>query len=73
MDVIQLISNLGFPIFAFLVTGLACKYVYDKETSRLDVSNDRINELTAAVNHNSEAILRLCDKMDREESKDDGR
>lgn len=72
MDITNIIASLGFPIFAFLVTGLACKYVYDKETSRLDVSNARIDDLTAAVNHNSESILRLCDKMDKE-ANDDGR
>lgn len=73
MDITNIIASLGFPIFAFLVTGLACKYVYDKETARLDTSNARIDDLTAAVNHNSESILRLCDKMDKEEDKDDGR
>ena len=73
MDIVQIISSLGFPIFAFLAAGFALKYVYDKETARLDESNARINDLTAAVNHNSEAILRLCDRMDKEEVADDGR
>lgn len=72
MDITNIIASLGFPIFAFLVTGLACKYVYDKETSRLDTSNARLDDLTAAVNHNSESILRLCDKMDKE-ANDDGK
>ena len=64
MDLLSILQNFGFPVFTFIVTGAACKYVYDKETKRLDTNNARIQELTQAVNHNSESILRLCDKLE---------
>ena len=73
MDIAQLISNVGFPIFSFIVTGLACKYVYDKESQKNAETTERFTELSSAINHNSESILRLCDKLDFEEKEDDGK
>ena len=64
MNVTELIQNVGFPIFAFLCAGFACKYVYDRETKRAEQNSKAVQELTIAVNHNSESILRLCDKLD---------
>lgn len=63
-DFAQIISSVGFPIFAFLVTGFALKYVYDKERSSLDEAIKKLGDLTQAVNHNSEVISRMVDKMD---------
>lgn len=63
MDFTNIISTLGFPIFAFIVCGLALKYVYDKERTSLDKTIDKISDLTQAVNHNSETITRLVDDM----------
>lgn len=68
MDFTNIISTLGFPIFAFIVCGLALKYVYDKERASLDKTIEKITDLTQAVNHNSETITRLVDEMnDRKE------
>lgn len=68
MDFTNVISTLGFPIFAFIVCGLALKYVYDKERTSLDKTIEKITDLTQAVNHNSETITRLVDEMnDRKE------
>lgn len=63
-DWAQVISTVGFPIFAFLVTGFALKYVYDKERASLDEAIKKLGDLTQAVNHNSEVISRMVDKMD---------
>lgn len=63
-DFAQIISSVGFPIFAFLVTGFALKYVYDKERSSLDEAIKKLGDLTQAVNHNSEVISRMVDRMD---------
>lgn len=72
MDWLAVIKEVGFPIFAFMIAGLACKYVYDHESAKGEKANERVDELTAAVNHNSEAvnhnteaILRLIDKEDK--------
>lgn len=63
-ELTQIISTVGFPIFAFLVTGFALKYVYDKERTSLDEAIKKLGDLTQAVNHNSEVITRMVDKMD---------
>ncbi len=69
-DLTQIISTVGFPIFAFLVTGFALKYVYDKERTSLDEAIKKLGDLTQAVNHNSEVISRMVDEM-REKEKED--
>ena len=71
MDYVNLIQNLiqtvGFPIFAFIVCGFALKYVYDKERKSLDDTIDKIGALTMAVEHNSEALRDLAQKIGQEE------
>lgn len=63
MDISQLISNVGFPIFSFIVTGLACKYVYDKESKRNDLlindNMDKLETLTLAVNNNTSVLQQM--------------
>lgn len=59
MEVAQIISTVGFPIFSFLLCGKALKYVYDKERTSLDDAIQKLGELTMAVEHNSEAIRDL--------------
>lgn len=71
MDVAQVISNIGFPIFSFLVTGLACKYVYDTESKKNDAlvneNMKRLEQLTLAVNNNTETVAQLVEKMTSED------
>lgn len=59
----QLITNVGFPIFSFLLCGFALKYVYDKERQSLDDTIAKVGDLTAAVNHNTETISRLVGEV----------
>ena len=63
MDISQLISNVGFPIFSFIVTGFACKYVYDKESKRNDLlindNMDKLEQLTLAVNNNTAVLQQM--------------
>lgn len=70
-DIVNVISTVGFPIFSFLLCGRALKYVYDKERKSLDEAVAKLGDLTTAVNHNSETILRLADKFE-EGGKDNG-
>ena len=67
MDVVQIISTVGFPIFSFLAAGFALKYVYDKERSSLDSTIDKIGALTLAVEKNSEAIRDLAKEIGKKE------
>lgn len=60
-DIVTIISTLGFPIFAFLATGLALKFVYERERRSLDDTIEKITNLTLAVNNNSDAIRDLAE------------
>lgn len=62
-DFVQIISTVGFPIFSFLLAGWGLKYVYDKERKSLDETISRLDDLTKAVNHNSETLARLVDEL----------
>lgn len=63
MDISQLISNVGFPIFSFIVAGFACKYVYDKESKRNDLlindNMEKLEQLTLAVNNNTAVLQQM--------------
>ena len=63
MEVAQIISTVGFPIFSFLLCGKALKYVYDKERQSLDNAIQKLGDLTMAVEHNSEAIRDLTENL----------
>ena len=63
MDFVDIITTVGFPIFAFILCGLALKYVYDKERTSLNDAISKLSDLTQAVNHNSETITRLIDEI----------
>lgn len=66
-EVSQVIATIGFPIFSFLVTGLALKYVYDRERKSLDDTIEKLSKLTDAVNHNSEVLSNLVSEMHEED------
>jgi len=66
-DFVQIISTVGFPIFSFLLAGWGLKYVYDKERKSLDEAISKLNDLTQAVNHNSETLARLVDELNEKE------
>ena len=63
-EIAQIISTVGFPIFSFLLCGYALKFVYTKERDSLDKAIEKLGALTEAVNHNTETITRLVDKVD---------
>lgn len=67
-EITQIISTVGFPIFSFLLAGWGLKYVYDKERKSLDDAISKLGDLTQAVNHNSEVIVRLADEISERES-----
>lgn len=71
MDVQNLISTIGFPIFSFLITCVACKYVYDTENKQNNVlvqeNMKRLEDLTLAVNNNTETIAQLVVSITKED------
>ena len=68
MDVIQLISSVGFPIVACLGMGWYVKYQTDSYREEVkDMQREHkeeIQKMSDALNNNTAALQRLCDKLD---------
>lgn len=68
MDVIQLISSVGFPIVACLGMGWYVKYQtdsYREEVKDMQKEHkEEIQKMSDALNNNTAALQRLCDKLD---------
>lgn len=67
MDWPNLISTIGFPIVAFGVCAWFLRYVYDKSMTMFRDSLEKIGTLAEAVNHNTEVLLKLVERMDEDE------
>lgn len=57
--IIQAIGSLGFPIVAYL---LMVKEMRDEREKHAEESKST----AAAIANNTEALIRLCDKLDKE-------
>ena len=69
-DVVTMISTIGFPAACFLLVAWFLKYVFDnnlatqeKDKERYDKMFDKISDLTAAVNHNSEVLADMVKEV----------
>lgn len=56
-EIAQLISNLGFPIVVCGALAYWVKYTTDKQR----------NEVTTALNNNTIALTKLCERLDMKE------
>lgn len=67
-DIVTLISSLGFPIVAAVACFAACKHLLDiqqKNTDKMFEMYDKSNsENREAIKACTEAINKLCDKLD---------
>ena len=67
-DIVTLISSLGFPIVAAVACFAACRYLLDnqqKNTDRMFEMYEKSNsENREAIKACTEAINKLCDKLD---------
>lgn len=70
MDVIDIISKLGFPIGAFLLAAWLIRYLFDKflllfEKMREDdrAQTNALMNLTSAVNNNTEVLRDLVTEV----------
>lgn len=72
MDIIQLISNVGFPIVACLCMGWYVKDTTDKQRAEIQRMNDQhsedIEKMSEALNNNTLAVRVLCEKLEVERS-----
>lgn len=73
-SVVQIISTLGFPIFACVALGWYVKYSSDKNSKEVaemrKEHQEEIGKVTEALQNNTLALQKLCDKLDvdREEN-----
>lgn len=65
---VQLITSVGFPIVACIAMGWYVKYQTDNYRSEVkDMQKEHkeeINNVTEALNNNTLALQKLCDKLD---------
>lgn len=71
MDWIQLVSSLGFPIVACIAMGWYVKYQTDNYRNEVkDMQSqhkEEITKVTEALNNNTLALQKLCDKLEKED------
>ena len=70
MDWAQLIGSLGFPIVACIGMGWYVKYQTDSYRDEVkDMQKEHkeeISKITEALNNNTNALTKLCEKIDKE-------
>lgn len=70
-DIVSIISSVGFPIVACLGLGWYVKYMTDQNNKEVadmrKEHQEEINKVTEALNNNTLALQKLCDKLEREE------
>lgn len=75
MDILTLLSNYAFPIVCCVAMGFYVKYstdAYREDVKELNREHkEEIAKVTDALNNNTLALQRLCDKMDAERITDD--
>lgn len=66
-EIVQLITTVGFPIVACGGMAWYVKYMTDKEREERNKMNEQhqreMSEVTTALNNNTLAIQKLCDKL----------
>lgn len=66
-DVLTAVTTVGFPIVCCGAMMYYVKYTTDKHREEIETLNDRhrdeMKEVTSAINNNTLALQKLCDKM----------
>lgn len=66
-EVISAITTVGFPIVMCGAMAWYVKYITDKNREEINKINEKhkteMNEITTAINNNTLALQRLCDKL----------
>ena len=69
-DIVTMITSVGFPIVACLFMGWYVKYQTDNYRSEVkDMQKehkDEIQKVTEALNNNTLALQKLCDRMEKD-------
>ena len=68
--IVSLIGSFGFPIVACLAMGWYVKYQMDNHNKQIEQITEQhkteMKEVTTALNNNTLAIQKLCDRLDGE-------
>lgn len=64
-DLMQLLSNFGFPIVAFLICCYALKYSFDKSLEQNAKNVEALAKLTEAINNNTVTLTELVKEVER--------
>ena len=66
--IMQAISTVGFPIACCVGMGWYVKYITDENRKEVDTLNEKhraeIAEVTTAINNNTVALTKLCERLD---------
>ena len=66
-DIVTIITTVGFPIVACGAMGWYVKYISDRHSQEVQQLNEQHNkemqQVTTALNNNTLALQRLCDKL----------
>jgi hypothetical protein len=69
-EIVQMISTVGFPIVAVLGVSWYAKYTNDNYRTDMKEANalhkEEMAQLTTALNNNTVALTKLCDKLNNE-------
>lgn len=67
-EIIQMISTIGFPVVMCIALSWYVKYSTDQNNQRIDEMTakhqEEIKTVTEALNNNTLALQKLCDKLD---------
>lgn len=67
-DILTAVQTVGFPIVCCIGLGYYVKYMTDKNKDEIDKINElhreEMKSLAEALNNNTIALTRLCEKMD---------
>lgn len=67
-DVLTAVQTVGFPIVCCIGLGYYVKYMTDKNNDEINKINElhreEMKSLAEALNNNTIALTRLCEKMD---------
>ena len=69
-DIVQVISAVGFPIVAAVGCAYFVKWQYQQNQQQLESMRkehkEEVANMTKAIENNTQALIRLVDKLDKE-------
>lgn len=68
-EIVSIITQVGFPIAACVAMGYYVKYTNDKQRDEVSSLNERhaeeMKSLSSALENNTIALTKLCEKIDK--------